>query len=184
MYHFVVCISSSPWWCHCEPYWLSENFADFHVKGKNIISDNFILSETNLIFQFDKKQFYFNLRVIFYIKNETVSFRFWTAAEISLPGRDSRQCHCNESVINYSFTSINTHRSQEYTRQILCFVARTSLYNRFQMKPKRFTLILSIFISKSLHVSGYYVPIIRRTYCIYATLVFFTLYGWLFDSHL
>jgi len=31
----------------------------------------------------------------------------------------------------------------------------------------------------SLHVSGNYVPIIRRTYCIYATLVFFTLYGWL-----
>jgi len=23
------------------------------------------------------------------------------------------------------------------------------------------------------------VPIIRRTYCIYATLIFFTLYGWL-----
>ena len=31
----------------------------------------------------------------------------------------------------------------------------------------------------SLHVSGNYVSIIRRTYCIYATLVFFTLYGWL-----
>ena len=30
----------------------------------------------------------------------------------------------------------------------------------------------------SLHVSGNYVPIIRRTYCIYATLVFFTLYVW------
>ena len=34
-------------------------------------------------------------------------------------------------------------------------------------------------ISTSLHVSGNYVPIIRRTYCIYAALVFFTLYGWL-----
>ena len=32
------------------------------------------------------------------------------------------------------------------------------------------TLLLSIFISTSLHVSGNYVPIIRRTYCIYATL--------------
>ena len=42
------------------------------------------------------------------------------------------------------------------------------------------TLLLSIFISTYLHVSGNYVPIIRRTYCIYATLVFFTLHGWLF----
>jgi len=36
-----------------------------------------------------------------------------------------------------------------------------------------------IFISTSLYVSGNYVPIIRRNYCIYATLVFFTLCGWL-----
>ena len=36
--------------------------------------------------------------------------------------------------------------------------------------------ILGIFISTSVHVSGNYMPIIRRTYCIYATLVFFTLY--------
>jgi len=54
-----------------------------------------------------------------------------------------------------------------------------SLYNLFQMKPTRCTLLLSIFISASLHVSGNYVPIVRRTYCINATLVFFTLYGWL-----
>ena len=47
------------------------------------------------------------------------------------------------------------------------------------MKQNRCTLLLSIFISASLHVSGNYVPIIRRTYCIYATLVFFTVYGWL-----
>jgi len=47
------------------------------------------------------------------------------------------------------------------------------------MKPTGCTLLLSIFISTSLHVSGNCVPIIRRTYCIYATLVFFTLYGWL-----
>ena len=45
------------------------------------------------------------------------------------------------------------------------------------MKPTRCTLLLSIFISTSLHVSGNYVPIIKRTYCIYATLVFFTLMG-------
>jgi hypothetical protein len=40
-------------------------------------------------------------------------------------------------------------------------------------------LLLGIFTSTSVHVSGNCVPIIRRTYCIYATLVFFTLYGWL-----
>ena len=50
----------------------------------------------------------------------------------------------------------------------------------FQMKPTRCTLIVSIFIPTPLHVSGNCVPIIRRTYCIYATPVFFTLYGWLF----
>ena len=47
------------------------------------------------------------------------------------------------------------------------------------MKPARCTILLCIFISTSVHVSGNYVPIIRRTCCIYATLVFFTLYGWL-----
>ena len=36
------------------------------------------------------------------------------------------------------------------------------------------TPLLSIFISASVHVSGNYVPIIRRTHCIYETLVFFT----------
>ena len=61
--------------------------------------------------------------------------------------------------------------------QILCFVDRACLYNLFQMKPTRCTLLLSIFTSTSLHVSGNYVPIIRRIYCIYVTLVFFTLYG-------
>ena len=45
----------------------------------------------------------------------------------------------------------------------------------FQMKLTRCTLLLSIFISTSVHVSGNYVPIIRRTYCIHATLLFFTL---------
>jgi len=49
----------------------------------------------------------------------------------------------------------------------------------FQVKLTRCTLLLSIFISNSLHVSGNYVPIIRRTYYIYATPVFFTLCGWL-----
>jgi len=61
----------------------------------------------------------------------------------------------------------------------LCFVDCASLYNLFQMKPTRCTLLLSTFSSTSLHVSGNYVPIIRRTYCIYVTLVLFTLYRWL-----
>jgi len=47
------------------------------------------------------------------------------------------------------------------------------------MKPTRCTLLLGIFISASLHVSGTYVSIIIRIYCINATLVFFSLYGWL-----
>ena len=40
------------------------------------------------------------------------------------------------------------------------------------MKPARCIPLLSIFISTSVHVSANYVPIIRRTYYIYATLVF------------
>ena len=64
--------------------------------------------------------------------------------------------------------------AEEY--KILCFAYRASLYNLFQMKPTRCTLLLSIFISTSLHVSGNYVPIIRRTHCIYATLLSCTLY--------
>ena len=61
----------------------------------------------------------------------------------------------------------------------LCFVDRASLYNPFQIKPTRCALLLSIFISISVHVSGNYVPIIKRIYCIWATLVFFTVYEWL-----
>ena len=45
------------------------------------------------------------------------------------------------------------------------------------MKSTRLPLVPSIFISTSLQVSGNYVPIFRRTYCIYATLVFFALFG-------
>ena len=56
--------------------------------------------------------------------------------------------------------------------KFLCFVDHAPLYNLLQMKPTRCTLLLSIFISTSVHVSGNYVPVIRRTYCIYATLVF------------
>ena len=56
---------------------------------------------------------------------------------------------------------------------------KVTVNNLFQMKPTRCTLLLSIFVSTSVHVSGNYVLIISRTYCFYATLVFFTLYGWL-----
>ena len=68
---------------------------------------------------------------------------------------------------------------QVLTNSVLCFVDCASLYSLFQMKPARCTLLLSIFISTFLHVWGNYVPIIRRTYCIYAKLVFFILYRWL-----
>jgi hypothetical protein len=68
---------------------------------------------------------------------------------------------------------------------LLCFYQwtiiyiNTFLYILFQMKPTTCTLLLSIFISTSVHVSGNYVPIIKRTYCIYVTLVFFVLCVWL-----
>ena len=65
------------------------------------------------------------------------------------------------------------------TYGILCFVDRASVYNLFQMKRTRCILLLSIFISTSVHVSGNCVPIIKKTYCISATLVFYVLYGWL-----
>jgi len=47
------------------------------------------------------------------------------------------------------------------------------------MKPARCTLLLGTFISTFLHASGNYVPIIRKIYCINATLIFFTPYVWL-----
>jgi len=47
--------------------------------------------------------------------------------------------------------------------QILRFVDLAALYNLFQMKPTRSTLLLSILISTSVHVSGNYVPIISKT---------------------
>jgi len=70
---------------------------------------------------------------------------------------------------------LDSLRYDEGLGRILCFVDRASLYNLFKMKPARCTLL----ISTSVHVSGTYVSIIRRSYCIYATLVFFTLYEWL-----
>jgi len=65
------------------------------------------------------------------------------------------------------------------TVAIVCIYCRQDNIILFQIKPIRCTLPPSIFISASLHVSSNCVPIIRGTYCICATLVFCTLYGWL-----
>jgi len=75
--------------------------------------------------------------------------------------------HTEHWLILKCQTTTHTHNPENHKMklQIILF---------FQMKPTRCTLLLSIFISTSLHVSGNYVPIIRRN-CIYATLVFFTL---------
>jgi len=60
------------------------------------------------------------------------------------------------------------------------------MYNLFKMKPTRWTLLLTIFISTSLYVSGNYVPIIRKTYCIVIIIIFIycnwvvTRWQWLF----
>jgi len=51
------------------------------------------------------------------------------------------------------------------------------VYHLFQMKPARCTLLRSIF--QLLYMFREPVSIIRRIYFIYATLVLFTLYGWL-----
>jgi len=47
------------------------------------------------------------------------------------------------------------------------------------MKRTGCTLLFSVFISTSVHVLGNYVPIIGRSYYVYAILVFFVLYEWL-----
>ena len=93
----------------------------------------------------------------------------------------------NSFIFTFSFVSCNTLsylksnvRSKVTCRRPNCFSFCTSeLISSFQMKPTRCTLLLSTFISTSLHVSGNYVPNIRRIYCTYATLVLFTVCGWL-----
>ena len=100
---------------------------------------------------------------------------YYSAQSLNVPF--CRSGHC------FSLHHIVTSRSSNgillrwLTWTSFFYVDRASLYNLLQMKPSRCTLLRSIFISTYLHVSGNYVPIIRRTYCIYATLVFFTLYG-------
>jgi len=72
----------------------------------------------------------------------------------------------------------NIHNICELQNQIfLCFVDCAYLYNLANKSKKVHNSAQYIYFS-SLHVSGNHVPIIRRNYCIYATLVFVTLYGW------
>jgi len=65
---------------------------------------------------------------------------------------------------NYLHT-VNTKSS------FFMFFDHTALYNLFQMKPTWCTLLLGIFTWTSLRGLGNCVPIIKKTYCIYATLV-------------
>jgi len=78
------------------------------------------------------------------------------------------QCYC-------AFEPFAMRQTQSAMNKIP--IVRTPLYVRVLLKkPTRCTILLSIFISTSVHVSGNYVPIIRRTYCIFATLVFFNVW--------
>jgi len=78
------------------------------------------------------------------------------------------------------FISTSLHVSGNYV-PIISRTCDTDIFHSVLVAvwSARCTLLLSIFISTSLHVSCNCVPIIRRTYSIYATLIFFTLYGWL-----
>ena len=60
----------------------------------------------------------------------------------------------------------------------LYFIDRASLYNLANKANLMHNSSQYIYFS-FLHISGNCVPIVRRNYCIYATLVFVTLYGWL-----
>ena len=66
-----------------------------------------------------------------------------------------------------------------YRRFEIKYWVQFSRVKKYKKLFKCSQIVFNIFISTSLHVSGNYAPIIRRTYCIYATLVFFTLYEWL-----
>ena len=99
---------------------------------------------------------------------------FRTEIELHKP----KKCNCGDIVDVTDSSQIGSHFLQD-RNTILRFVDRAALYNLFQMKPTRCKLLLSIFISTSLHVSGNCVTIIRGTYCIYTKLVFFSLHGWL-----
>jgi len=98
---------------------------------------------------------------------------------ITIPKTNSYAHQCVNMMCNKHEENGCRHKSLSCS--ILCFVDRATLYNLFQMKPNTCTVLLSILpcISNSLHVLSNYGSIIMRTYFIYATLVFFTLYGWL-----
>ena len=64
----------------------------------------------------------------------------------------------------------------EHCDEILNFVDRASVYNLVNKANLVHSSSQYIYFS-SLHVSGNYVPIIRRNYSMCATLVFVTLYG-------
>jgi hypothetical protein len=68
-----------------------------------------------------------------------------------------KRCHKNHRNLN----------KQE--SRILCFVDRASLYNLVNKANLAHNLFL-VYIYQSLHVSGDYVPIIRRNNCVNATL--------------
>ena len=102
-----------------------------------------------------------------------VSFRnIWNSAPLNFP-------RCVPFSVRLPFACLLPRSSVSLYIAAVFWNNVTFIINIFQMKPSRSTLLLSVFISTSVHVSDNYVPIVRRTYCIYATLVFFTLYGWL-----
>ena len=61
--------------------------------------------------------------------------------------------------------------------KLLCFVDSASLYNLANKSNSVHNSAYYIYFS-SLCVSGNHVPVIRRNYCNYVTLVFVTLCGW------
>ena len=65
----------------------------------------------------------------------------------------------------------------------LCFFDRASLYN-LANKSTSCTILLNIFISLLYMFRASMCPSSGENYCIYATLVFFTMYWWLLDCWL
>jgi len=81
----------------------------------------------------------------------------------------------NKSSVWLSFM----HGANKWSVYLWCTVQTSDVFDYLWCTVQTWRLFLSIIISTSLHVSRNYVPVIRRTYCICATLVFFTVYGWL-----
>jgi len=83
------------------------------------------------------------------------------------------------NVPTFIYPSHTRHVSADNFGHHKVILQQRKRQNIFQTTPARCTQFLSTFISTSPHVSGDYVPITRTAYCIYAPMVFFTLYGWL-----